>query len=291
MKLSQTTAIVVLSAAIAWATAHFTVVHKESTFTVPEHSHQPAFDRVMKTGVLRCGYGIWAPGFTKDPHTGKPGGIFYDYLEAIGKHTGLKIEWAEEIGWAEYPESLNIGRVDAMCFGAWPRATLARRVMFTRPTYFLPVYAYVREGDTRFDNDATKINSPNIQISTVDAELSSELAASLFPKAKTLSMPQLTEASMLLVNVEMGKADVTFTDAWTGAAFMRANPGKVRRVPLDHPLRMFGHTIPVAQGEVSLLSLLNTATDQIISSGEFDIILQKNSQVPGVLMMEKTQYK
>ena len=252
---------------------------------------ESAFDRVVRTNTLRCGYGIWKPGLFKDPQTGKLGGIFYDYLEAIGTHTGIKIEWVEEVGWGDFPTALNSGKIDAMCFGAWPKALIAKSVLFTEPTYYLPINAYVRDGDTRFDNDTAKVNAPDIRISAMDSELSSQLASSRFPKAQVVSIPQLSDASQLLLNVSSGKADVTFTDAWTGAEFMAKNPGQLRAVPLPTPLRLFGHTIPVAQGEHSLVSLLNIATEEIINSGEFDQIMQKYSTMPGVLLMQKREYK
>jgi ABC-type amino acid transport substrate-binding protein len=178
-----------------------------------------------------------------------------------------------------------------MCFGAWPKATTAREVLFTEPTYFLPINAYVREGDERFDHAVEKINSPTIKISTMDSELSSELARTQFPLAQTLSVPQLSPSGTLLLNVASGKGDVTFTDAWTGEAFMAKNPGQIRVVVLDKPLRLFGHTIPVGKGEHSLVSLLNTATDEIMSSGEFEAIVQKYEKIPGVLLMQKPEYK
>ena len=91
--------------------------------------------------------------------------------------------------------------------------------------------------------------------------------------------------------MQLGKADVTFTDAWTGAAFMTKNPGKIREVPADKPLRLFGHTIPVGRGEHSLLRLLNTATDEIMNCGAFEEIVHRYETMPGVLMMHKDDYQ
>lgn len=280
------------SAAVAAPTAAATSqVMSKNGATHKESLREPAYERVMRSNTLRCGYGLWEPGFSKDPNTGKLKGIFYDYLEAIGKHTGLKVEYAEEIAWGDYPTALNSGRIDAMVFGAWPKANLAREVLFTEPTYYLPINAYVRSNDKRFDHALDKINDPSITLSVMDSELSSELARTRFSKAKTFSIPQLSDASMLLINVETGKADVTFTDAWTGAAFISKNPDKIRAVPSERPLRLFGHTIPVGRGEHSLVSLLNTATDEIMSTGEFEAIVRRYETMPGVLMMQQEDYR
>ena len=254
-------------------------------------NREAAFERVTRTNTLRCGYGLWPPGLSKDPKTGELTGIFYDYLIAIGKHTGINIEWVAEIGWGDFPVALNCGRIDAMVFGAWPKATAAKEVLYTEPTYYLPINAYVREGDNRFDHALDNANAPSVTLSVMDSELSSELARTRFPKAKTLSVSQLSDASTLLLNVATGKADVTFTTSWIAAEFMAKNPGKIKAVPLDHPLRLFGHTIPVGKGEHSLVSLLNTATDEIMSSGEFETIVKKYETIPGVLLMQRPEYK
>lgn len=278
---------ILISIIAAYVTVH-TVSHPQETKTITKEA---AYERVMQSKTLRCGYGIWSPGLVKDAKTGKLSGIFYDYLEAIGQHTGIKIEWTEEVGWGDFPAALSSGRIDAMCFGAWPKATTAKEVLFTEPTYFLPINAYVRAGDTRFDGALDKANASDIKISTMDSELSSQLASSRFPKAQTISVPQLSDASTLLLNVVTGKADITFTDSWTAAAFMAQNPGKLQAVKLQTPLRLFGHTIPIAKGEYSLLHLLNTATEEIITSGEFDQIVKRYSTIPGVLLMQERAYK
>jgi len=280
------------SMAVAAPTAALTArAMRDTAVSGPADKRETAFERVIRTNTLRCGYGIWEPGLSKDMITGKLKGIFYEYLDLIGKHTGLNIVWTEEIPWGDYPTALNSGRIDAMCFGAWPKANIAREVLFTEATYYLPIKAYVREGDKRFDNAPDKINGPAVTISVMDSELSSELARTRFPHAKTFSVPQLSDASTLLINVATGKADVTFTDAWTGAAFMTHNPGKIREVPMERPLRLFGHTIPVAKGEHSLVSLLNAATDEIMSSGAFEEIVHRYETMPGVLMMQKEEYR
>ena len=280
------------SAAVAAPTAMVTTrAMMEGAGVTKAESRESAYERVIRTNTLRCGYGLWEPGLSKNPKSGELQGIFYEYLQLIGKHTGINIVWTEEVGWGDYPAALNSGRIDAMCFGAWPKANLAREVMFTEPTYYLPVNAYVRVGDTRFDQAIDKINDPSVTIAVMDSELSSELAATRFTKAKTVSLTQLSDGGMLLLNVATRKADVTFTDAWTGAAYMQKNPGKVRSVPLERPLRLFGHTIPVARGEQMLVSLLNTATDEIMSTGEFEAIVRRYETIPGILMMQKSEYR
>lgn len=52
-----------------------------STLSVQaKDAHETAYDRIMRTGVIRCGYIPYAPGLTKDLKTGEFGGIFYDLI-------------------------------------------------------------------------------------------------------------------------------------------------------------------------------------------------------------------
>ena len=60
---------------------------------------------------------------------------------------------------------------------------------------------------------------------------------------------------------------------------MAKNPGQIKIVVLDKPLRLFGHTIPIGKGEYSLLSLLNAATEEIKTSGEFESIVQRQRKI------------
>jgi len=278
--------LVILAVIAGYLGAQFAPLNKAEA-----EKKETAYERVMRTNVLRCGYGVWAPGLVKDPQTGQLSGIFHDYLEAIAAHTGIKVEWTTEVGWGDYPTALNSGRIDAMCFGAWPKATIAKENLFTKPVYYLPVYAYVRADDTRFDNDLSRANAADITISTMDAELSGEIAAASFENAKTISVPQLSPQSLLLLNVALKKADITFTDAWTAADYISKNPGQLKQVANMKPLRLFGHTLPLAMGEQNLLAMLNTATDEIVGTGEMDAIIQKYASIPGVLLVDKHEYK
>jgi ABC-type amino acid transport substrate-binding protein len=65
---------------------------------------------------------------------------------------------------------------------------------------------------------------------------------------------------------------------------MKQNPGKLKIVPSERPLRLFGHTIPVAQGEHDFVSFLNTATNELIDSGELDAIIKKYEERRGILL-------
>ncbi len=112
-----------------------------------ENSPNKTYDRVMQTKTLRCGYGVWPPFIDKDANTGKMSGIFYEYVEALGKNLGIKMIWSTELGTGEFISALQSGRIDAMCASIWPNAVRAKDIDFVRPVYFSPIYAYARSND------------------------------------------------------------------------------------------------------------------------------------------------
>lgn len=169
-------------------------------------------ERILKTGIIRAGYIVYAPFVIKDVATGKLSGFGYDFAQKLASNMGLKIEWVEEVFFGNAFEGLNTGRYDVVIANLWPNATRARVGDFLDPLYYSGLCVYARPGDHRFDN-LNAINDPAVKISTIDGEIAEMVAAMRFPRAKLFSMPQSTEYSQLLWNVVYGKADVAFADA------------------------------------------------------------------------------
>lgn len=249
------------------------------------------YDRIMRTGEIRCGYALWEPAFMKDPNTGALSGVFHDYLGALGAALDLKIIWTEEIGWGDFPAALESQRIDAMCSGIWPSASRARVIDFTAPIYFNAINAYVRADDTRFDGGLAALNDPAVTIATMDGEMSSIIAAADFPQAQTLAVPQAASLPQILLNVTGGKADATFTDTAIAAEFMAHNPGVLRMVEGGGGVRIFGSTIAVARGQHDLKAMLNTATGELLQSGTIERILRAHEEHPGSLLRVARPYQ
>lgn len=251
---------------------------------------ESAFDRVMRTGTIRCGYGVWAPNVIQDVNTGKISGIFFDYMEALAKASSLEVSWTE-VSWTDFALALNNGRIDAMCAGIWPTAAKAREMIFTTPINYVAIQAYVRADDARFDNAVDKINSPDVTIATMDVEMSSIIAQADFPKAKTISIPSTGSQPQMLLNVADGKADVTFSDIATGRDFMANNPGKLKVLPGGESLRAFGNTVALGKGEFALKALLDSGTEELLQSGVVEKILRKYEKYPGSLLRVSKPYE
>lgn len=252
---------------------------------------ETVYARVMRTGTFRCGYSPWPPLIIKDPNTGKLSGIVYDYLEALGDALHLKIDWAEETGWGDFPAALQSGRIDGFCAGVWPNASRAREIDFTRPILYQPIYAYARADDHRFDNNLAALDSPSITLATADGETSSHIANGDFPKAKQVQLAQMSNGSELFTIVVTGKADVTFTDLATAAEYDAKNPGKLRRIESKVPVRVFGNTIAIARGQDGLRRMLDTTTEELLASGVIDKITAQYEQYPGTLLRVAPPYQ
>jgi ABC-type amino acid transport substrate-binding protein len=277
------------SAAVAAPTA---IVASEAVRDKAAPEKASVFDRVMKTRTIRCGYGIWPPFIVKDPNTGKLSGIFYDYMEALGQALSLKIDWAEESGGhSDFIPALTEGRIDAMCFSVWPNAARAQRVDFTAPVYYTAHYAYARAGDPRFDNNLDTINDASVTIAAIDGEMGALIAASDFPKAKKLELPETVDPSQAFLSIIDGKADVFLTDLSTAAEFEHANPGKIRQVKSAAPLRVFRNTIAIAQKQDQFRRMLDTATEELLSSGKMEKIIARYERYPNTFLRVEPGYQ
>ena len=79
MKLPQILLIVALSFAVAFVTGKYMTSNNGTRVTVKEST----YERVIRTGEIRCAYAVYEPPLIKDPNTGKLSGIFYDVMEEV----------------------------------------------------------------------------------------------------------------------------------------------------------------------------------------------------------------
>ena len=256
-----------------------------------EDGTESAYERVMRTQTIRCGYVVYPPAVIQDPNTGALSGIIYDVMQEAGNLLGLEIEWAEEVGWANTVETIRTWRTDAICVGFWQNPAEGKYLGFTTPLWYSAVNAFVRADDNRFDGDIALINSEDVTISAGDGEMAAIIAKQDFPKAKILSKPNMTSVMEQLMDVKTGKADLTFVENYLGNQFMDAHPQTLKNITKARPLRVFGNTIALPQEDVRLQSMLNSALVQILNSGQMEKILHKYEKYPGSLYPVLQPYK
>ncbi len=251
---------------------------------------ETAYERVIKSQTLRCGYVIDPPHVVKDPNSGAVSGIIVDTVNEAGRLLQIKVEWAEEVGWGTSVEALRSGKVDAVCTDYWMEPLEGRYVGYSMPLYYSAVSPFVRADDSRFDKDIKAIDDPSVTISTTDGEIPAYIAQTDFPKAKLLSMPNMTDISQNLLNVATKKADVTFVDVVIGKRFEKTNPGKLKRLAPERPLFVFPVTILLPQNDLALKTTLDSAFTQILNSGFIDKTLTKYGFPPDVVFRATQPY-
>jgi len=240
-----------------------------------ENTKETAYDRVIRTGTLRCGYIILPPETVKDVNTGKLSGIAFDITEEVAKRLGVKVDWVEEVNFSTMTEGLNSNRFDAVCFSLYRYSIGAKYADFSTPLFYSKTGIYVREDDHRFDKDFSLINNKDVTIATVDGEMSHYIAQDDFPNAQTFSMPQSTDLSQMMVSVETKKADVTFLNGIVAKGYLDANPGKIRDISGDTPLRVYSHGLMFAKGQYDLVKTIDLILAEMHDHGAIEKILNR----------------
>jgi ABC-type amino acid transport substrate-binding protein len=250
------------------------------------------YDRVMQQGKIRCGFVVYSPGCLKDPNTGKLSGIGIDTIEMVAKNLGLKVEWAEETGWGTMLEGLQTNRYDLIATPVWTNSNRARLVDFSTPLFYSPINVWVKSGDKRFNTkNLSSLNSAKFVIATVDGETAEVIANEDFPKAKKLSLPQLSGVEQVLLNVSSGKADASFEEPAVAREFLSHNLGSIEAVLMEKPIRVFPNCWMFRRGQLEFKDMLDTALSQLINSGAVDKIIDKYEKYPGTLYRVALPYQ
>jgi polar amino acid transport system substrate-binding protein len=263
-----------LAAVVAWAVAgHLS----RGDTTAPETAYQ----RILRTGTIRCGYFLFEP-MARKGADGRLSGIDVRLFNKMAENMRLKVNWAEEVNFADSIAGLETGRYDALCTPTWPTAARAREVTFIAPQFYAGLGIWVRQDDHRFDDDWNKINSPDVTISGIDGQIEREIHDQTFPRAKMLELPAMTDYSLSLLNVANGKADVTFVDYIAGFLFNRSHPDHpLRNIAATRPFRVFPFTIAVRSSETQLANWLNTASRELVNSGVVQQVVPEELKAHG----------
>lgn len=264
-------------------------------WTPPSAQKNPAqkesvYDRVIRTGELRCGYFTWKPSFIKDANTGEMSGLFHDYMEELGGALHLKIVWAEEVALGDVPAALQSGRIDAMCSSTFVISERARVMDFIQPLYFVPLHAYARVDDSRFDGFTTEaFNTAAYKVAILEGGVTSIIQRYYLPQAQTYELPQFTSPAELFASLAMGKADFVLYERYTFEDYNAHNPGKLKRVT-GQPIKIFPLAVAVAKNQDALREMLDTATTDLQLAGALEKIIAKYEVYPGTLIRPSVPY-
>ena len=251
---------------------------------------ESAYDRVLRTGTLRCGYTPYSVGFIKNANTGEMSGIYYDIMTRLAENLGLKIDWVEEVGWANQIEGLNTQRYDLICSPVSLNSGRARVVDFSIPLYYSPVHIWAKRDNTTLTSDFKSLNSSNVRISTLDEEQTSVFAKQFFPLATQISLPQSAPFSDLLLQVTTGKADIVFAEPTTVYEFIKNNPDSLRQLTsVDQPLLVVPNVLLLPRGEYEFKQMIDNGLREMFNSHLIDMAIDKYEAYPHSYIRETTR--
>ncbi|MCG8011895.1 MAG: transporter substrate-binding domain-containing protein, partial [Candidatus Thiodiazotropha weberae] len=117
------------------------------------------------------------------------------------------------------------------------------------------------------------------------------IAKTDYPQAKRESLTQLSPFTQNLLNITSKKADLTFAEPGIIQEFLVNNPGSLKELAPDKPLRTFGNSIVVPRDDYELKQFFDIALQELLYSGRIDKILDKYEPVPGVFPRAAIPYQ
>lgn len=282
---------VLVSAIVSAIVAILILVLSPNLVKLPQSGTDSTLNKVIQSGVIRAGYVSNPPSCIIDPNTSEVSGIVADGFERLAEKASLKVEWVEEVGFGSMIEGINAGRYDAVPCAIWPTAARATQADFSRPLFYSGIGVYVRQDDTRFDQDLSLINAPDVRIATIDGEIAQSIADADFPKAKQVGLPQLSEISTMLLNVKTKKADVALVEDYFAYEFLQNNPNSLKNIAKNNPIRVFPNTILIGKGNSEFRQFVDNGLGEIISLGVIDQLIRKYEPEPNIFYRTALPYK
>jgi len=243
--------------------------------TVNSAPKESTYDRILRTGTIRCGYSVWDPLFYIDPKTNEKMGIFHDEMEEAAKRLGVKVIWQEELGWGSVVEAVKSGRVDASCSGYWLNPGRIKNLLPSFPQVYSPLYVWMRQGDTRPIGKPEDLNSDQYIAGNIDGSVDHDIIVKNFPKAKIISLPELDSTPDLVENLVTKKVDFIVVDASTLAGYIANNPGKIKNIFPDKPMNVFPNVILLPPDDWRFKEVMDNILRHIEYDGTLDVILKK----------------
>ena len=249
---------------------------------------ETAYERVMRSGVLKCGVFAWPPYFEVDQNTHEMGGKAKPFYDAVASLLDLKIEYIE-LNFATYVEDMKQGRVDAFCNDGPYTISLAKQVNYVTPWLYAPVFAYGRADEARIKT-LTDFNQSDFKFVGMDGDLSVDLKNRLFPAAQLVSVSTMTDYSQMLLDIVGKRADAMILDVPSFDKFNANNPHKIKALTIK-PLAVYPVGLSVIKSEHELWQTLNTATEMAINMGFADKALHDLDPTGKALYPVEKPYK
>ncbi len=250
------------------------------------------FDRIMRSGTIRCGYYVFPPVTYRDPSTDALSGLSVDIMNLIGERADLKIEWTEEVSFGNWVTALQADRFDMVCTPMWPEIPMARVAAFSEPMFYAGLSPMVRANDERFTtDDLERFNQPDITFLAQDGNALASLTKAAFPNAKLRVMPAMMDGPTMMQEVITGKADVILLDKNGMISYNQNSPVKLKLIAPDKPIKVQPFTLAVRRDEMILRDFISNAIQALNNDGSIERLLQKWEPEPYTFLRAPKPYE
>ncbi|MCB9988092.1 MAG: amino acid ABC transporter substrate-binding protein [Rhodospirillales bacterium] len=251
---------------------------------------ETSFERIQRTGKIRCAWATYEPATIVDPLTKKMSGIYYEITNLVGEYLGFPVEWTEEVGWGEIIQGFKTGRYELFGSSLFPTPQRSVAANFSNPAYYSPIYVYVRAEDKRF-NSYDDVNQSNVRIACQDGDAIDSMIKISFPRVHRVSLPQMAQTKQRYFEVLTGKADATLDEPVVMDKFIRENPGSLKRIAIPNPFRILPATLMFNDDDWRLKKMFDTAMFELYNAGIPQKIIEKYTGRPDSFLMPNDPFK
>lgn len=250
-------------------------------------------DQIVNAGKIRVGYVNVAVAFDVDPKTKEVSGVFVDVLREMAKNMGLEVAFVEEVGWGTMIAGMQTGRYDMIASPVWPNSSRAKQTTFSNPVYYSAIGIWVRQDENRFNAAGAwaSLNDPSVKLAAMDGSTGETIAQTQFPKAKLVTYPEMVAEGQLFLDIKSGKVDAFFEEPAKALLYMKNNPGQIKNIAAEHPVKVFPNVFMMPGGDYRLKEMIDTALAEVQNSGFVDRALSKHEPAPGAYYRVAQPYR
>ena len=205
-----------------------------------------------------------------------------EILNEISKHLTLTNKITEAVRVGTMIEGLNNGRYETVAGPIWQNPARSKQALFSTPLCYSPVGIWVRSDDNRFteSNFRETINDPNVRIASLDGSAVMGIVKTDFPRADLKTYPESAGEPQLFLELMGRKVDVFIAEPVKGYYHLQKNPGSVKDITKNHPIRALPIVFILPKDEPQLKNMFDTTIELLQNSGFVEAVLKRYQPLP-----------
>ncbi len=236
--------------------------------------------RIMRTGVIRVGYGGFPPYTIVNPNekdeNKRVSGFAVDMINEIVNRMEPKpkIEWYN-LNWSTFRADMMAKRFDILADATYKVVPKAFEFNMSRTfSYFGLGAAIVRKDDNRF-TEFSDLNQKGLVITLAQGYITTEYAKSHLELPELKVLPVGDDAFSPMNEVILGRADIALNDVPTVLQFARAHSDKVKALWVNKPPASVAAGFTTRREDWELNEFINTSIEILQVDGTMALIDKK----------------